>query len=43
MANKKKKSDVPMPRKDIRIEPGGIGFKDALANFVKKTSMKPKK
>ena len=41
MGNKKKRNDIPAPKKDVRIEPGKPGFKDALVNFVRKTSKNP--
>jgi len=42
MANKKKE-DVksPVPEKNIKIPDGAPKFKEALMNFVKKTSKKP--
>lgn len=43
MANKKKKDEIPKPKKDIRIENGGGSFKENLVNFVRNTSRKPKK
>lgn len=43
MANKKEKKEIPVPKKDVRIEKGSPGFKDSLVNFVKKTSKKPDK
>lgn len=43
MASKKHKNEIPKPRKDVRIENGSTGFKDALVNFVKKTTKKPDK
>lgn len=41
MTNKKDKKDIPTPEKDIKIEKGAPTFKEALVNFVKKTSKKP--
>lgn len=42
MAKKQKKvEDIPKPKEDIKRETGS--FKNALADFVKKTEKNPKK